>query len=105
MKQHGIGVGYKFPHDFEDHDVAQQYLPDKLQEAGRRYYVPTEQGVERQIGERMDARQAARSAGAPKRRKPSGPAVDSMRISSQVTRIREGARKELDETHKKDAAG
>ncbi len=104
MKQHGIGVGYKFPHDFEGHDVAQQYLPDKLQEAGRRYYVPTEQGVERQIGERMEARQAARAAGAPKARKPTGPAVDSMRIAGQVTRIREGARKTLDETQKKDAA-
>ena len=81
MKQHGIGVGYKFPHDFEGHDVAQQYLPDKLHEAGRRYYVPTEQGVERQIGERMEAREAARTAGPPKPRKPSGPAVDSMRIA------------------------
>ena len=104
MKQHGIGVGYKFPHDFEGHDVAQQYLPDKLQEAGRRYYVPTEQGVERQIGERMEAREAARAAGAPKPRKPTGPAVDSMRIAGQVTRIREGSRKTLDETQKKDAA-
>ncbi len=103
MKQHGIGVGYKFPHEFEGHDVAQQYLPDKLHEAGRRYYVPTEQGVERQIGERMEARQAARTAGPPKPRKPSGPAVDSMRIAGQVTRIREGARKTLDETQKKDA--
>ena len=30
MKQHGIGVGYKFPHDFEGDDVEQQYLPDEL---------------------------------------------------------------------------
>ena len=52
------------------HDVAQQYLPDKLHEAGRRYYYPTEQGVERQIGERMEGREAARTAGPPKPRKP-----------------------------------
>ena len=44
MKQHGIGVGYKFPHDFEGDDVEQQYLPDEL--VGRRYYVPDDQGHE-----------------------------------------------------------
>jgi putative ATPase len=103
MKQHGIGVGYKFPHDFEGHDVDQQYLPDKLQEAGRRYYVPTDQGVERQIGERMEAREVARAAGPPKPRKPPEPAIDSMRVSGQVTRIREGARKSLAETEQRDA--
>ena len=42
MKAHGIGVGYKFPHDFEGDDVEQQYLPDEL--VGRRYYVPGDQG-------------------------------------------------------------
>ena len=30
MKQHGIGVGYRYPHDFEGADVDQQYLPDAL---------------------------------------------------------------------------
>src|SRR4051812_38679979 len=30
MKQHGIGVGYRYPHEFEDADVDQQYLPDEL---------------------------------------------------------------------------
>ena len=30
MKQHGIGVGYQYPHDFEGADVEQQYLPDEL---------------------------------------------------------------------------
>ena len=35
MKQHGIGVGYRYPHDFEGADVDQQYLPDEL--ADRRY--------------------------------------------------------------------
>jgi putative ATPase len=34
MKQHGIGVGYVFPHDFEGDDIEQQYLPDQL--LGRR---------------------------------------------------------------------
>ncbi len=30
MRSHGIGVGYKLPHDYEDADVEQQYLPDAL---------------------------------------------------------------------------
>ena len=32
MKHHGIGVGYRYPHDFEGADVEQQYLPDELVE-------------------------------------------------------------------------
>ena len=32
--------GYKYPHDFPNHWVEQQYLPDAL--AGTRYYVPGE---------------------------------------------------------------
>ena len=105
MKSHGIGVGYRFPHDFEGHDVDQQYLPDKLHEAGRRYYVPTDQGHERQIAERMAARAAARDAGPPQRRKASGPAVDGMRVSGQASRTREAARSSLADTEKRDAQG
>ena len=52
MKAHGIGVGYKFPHDFEGDDIEQQYLPDEL--VGRRYYVPGDQGQEVQIAARME---------------------------------------------------
>ena len=29
--------GYKYPHDFKDHYVEQQYLPDDLKD--RQYYV------------------------------------------------------------------
>src|SRR3954467_15980888 len=65
MKQHGIGVGYRYPHDFEGADVDQQYLPDAV--ADRRYYLPTDQGYESTIASRMvaraDAREAAKSAG------------------------------------------
>ena len=57
MKQHGIGVGYQFPHDFEGDDVEQQYLPDEL--VGRRYYVPGDQGYEVTIAARMAAREEA----------------------------------------------
>src|SRR5215203_577905 len=65
MKQHGIGVGYRYPHDFEGADVDQQYLPDAV--AARRYYLPTDQGYEATIAGRMtaraDAREAAKAAG------------------------------------------
>src|SRR4029079_9769741 len=54
MKAHGIGVGYKFPHDFEGADVEQQYLPDLLKD--RRYYTPSDQGYEDHIAARMAAR-------------------------------------------------
>jgi len=47
----GHGQGYKYPHSFPGHHVAQQYLPDRLQ--GRRYYKPGELGNERQIAERL----------------------------------------------------
>jgi hypothetical protein len=69
MRQHGIGVGYKYSQDFEGADVDQQYLPDELVE--RRYYLPTDQGYEATIAGRQaaraEARDAARAAAAPGR--------------------------------------
>ena len=50
-KTFGHGVGYKYPHDFENHFVKQQYLPDKKFSA--RYYEPTAQGAEAQIKKRL----------------------------------------------------
>ena len=50
-KEHGYGKGYLYPHDFEDADVDQQYLPDAL--AGRVFYEPSDQGLEIKIGERL----------------------------------------------------
>ena len=43
MKQHGIGVGYRYSQDYEGADVDQQYLPDAI--LARRYYLPTDQGL------------------------------------------------------------
>ena len=43
----GIGVGYKYAHDFPGHYVEQQYLPDEA--SGMPYYVPSEQGCENEI--------------------------------------------------------
>jgi putative ATPase len=105
MKHHGIGVGYRFPHDFEGHDVDQQYLPDRLAEMGRRYYQPTEQGAERNIRERLDGLRAVRAAGPPKRRAATGPVVNGMKVGDGVTRAREAARRKIAETEKRDAGG
>ncbi len=102
MKHHGFGVGYRYPHDYEGHDIDQQYLPDEI--AGRRYYRPSDQGLERQLGERLERLRAARAEGPPKRRR-NGPTVDAMRTASQAMRLREANRKALAEQEKKDAQG
>ena len=51
-REYGYGKGYLYPHDFEGADVEQQYLPDEL--AGKVYYEPSDQGLEAQIGERLE---------------------------------------------------
>ena len=40
MKKEGYGVGYKYPHDYPNHWVEQQYLPDKM--IGTKYYIKDE---------------------------------------------------------------
>ena len=40
MQSEGYGVGYKYPHDYPNHEVEQQYLPDKM--LGTKYYTPDE---------------------------------------------------------------
>lgn len=47
--QMGRGTGYLYAHDFPNHYVEQQYLPDEL--VGRKFYIPSEQGYEKQIRE------------------------------------------------------
>ena len=44
-KDRGFGEGYKYPHDFGGY-VKQTYLPEKLIELNRKYYKPTENGME-----------------------------------------------------------
>ena len=45
-KQAGFGVDYKYPHNFEEGFVSQQYLPAGLK---KKYYVPTERGHEKNM--------------------------------------------------------
>ena len=51
MKQLNYGADYKYPHDFEEHFVEEQYLPTKLK--NRIYYKPTELGREKFLSERL----------------------------------------------------
>jgi putative ATPase len=50
-REQGYGKGYLYPHDFDDADVDQQYLPDDL--VGRVFYEPSDEGLELKIGERL----------------------------------------------------
>jgi putative ATPase len=45
----GHGLGYLYPHNFENHYVEQQYLPDGLTD--KVFYEPSENGYEKKIGE------------------------------------------------------
>jgi putative ATPase len=51
MRQMGYGRGYKYAHGYPDHFVKQQNLPLSLKR--RRYYVPTDQGYEKEIADRL----------------------------------------------------
>lgn len=45
----GHGEGYLYAHNYENHYVKQQYLPDELKD--RVFYIPSENGYEKQIKE------------------------------------------------------
>ena len=45
----GRGIGYKYAHDYPEHFVEQQYLPDEIR--GSRFYRPTDMGEEKRISE------------------------------------------------------
>lgn len=47
----GHGKGYKYPHDYPGHYVTQPYLPKELSSA--RYYHPSNEGREKQLGIRL----------------------------------------------------
>ncbi len=53
MKQHGKGVGYKYPHDFPGNIVQQEYRPKSIQK--NIYYEPGTEGFEKEVKRRIDA--------------------------------------------------
>ena len=60
MKELHYGEGYQYAHDAQDKLTDMQCLPDSLQ--GRHYYVPTEQGSEARVAERLVQIEAWRAA-------------------------------------------
>jgi putative ATPase len=52
MADLGYGKGYRYAHDFEEGVIGQQNLPDSL--SGRRYYQPTDRGLEADLRKRME---------------------------------------------------
>jgi len=53
MKELGYGKRYRYAHDEpEAYAAGEQYLPDEL--TGRRYYRPTNRGLESKIGEKLE---------------------------------------------------
>jgi putative ATPase len=57
----GHGVGYVYPHMFEDHFTPQQYLPKEL--LGTYFYKPSGVGYETQVADRLERwREAQRKA-------------------------------------------
>jgi putative ATPase len=59
MKGLGYGKGYQYAHDLESKVADMQCLPDNL--AGRVYYRPTSEGVEKRIRERLEEIRRQRS--------------------------------------------
>ena len=100
MKAHGIGVGYRSPHDYEGDDIEQQYLPDEL--VGRRYYFPNDQGYEATIAARMEGRARVREERP--RKKADRPNVPTASMGD-ATKASMESRKRLAETQKRDAGG
>jgi putative ATPase len=52
MKKLGYGRGYLYPHNYPGARVKQEYLPEKAK--GRIFYRPTERGLEKAIGMRIE---------------------------------------------------
>ena len=48
-KKLGHGEGYKYSHQYKDHFVEQEYIPEK-----RTYYEPTDIGYEKKIREYLE---------------------------------------------------
>ena len=61
-KAFGAGVGYRYPHAYAEHWVAQQYLPTGLQ--GQVFWQPGQLGWEGQRRQRLQQRRAAQLAAA-----------------------------------------
>jgi putative ATPase len=53
MKEMDYGKDYKYDHDYPEHFVEQQHLPDSLK--GKKFYTPSKFGYEKQVVARLKA--------------------------------------------------
>jgi putative ATPase len=53
MEKLGYGKGYRYAHNFPDHIVEQEHMPEELR--GKKYYSPSDSGHEEEIKQRMQA--------------------------------------------------
>ncbi len=53
MREVGYGKGYEYAHDYPEKTASMPCLPESLR--NRRYYLPTEEGFEQRLRERLDA--------------------------------------------------
>ena len=96
-KRLGHGEGYQYAHDHPEHFVAQDYLG-----ADKRYYEPTEQGVEKKIKERVEkwraqfAKSAANAQIATQARDRAGRMQNTIREAKQALRKSSLRRAETD---------
>jgi putative ATPase len=56
----GHGKGYQYPHSFDEHFVAQNYLPRGI--SGMTFYTPSNVGYEQAVAERLERWRAAQRA-------------------------------------------
>ncbi len=60
MKEIGYGKDYKYPHNYRDHFVIEQYLPEALK--GKKFYFPGQEGFEKDIAVRLKSWWSSRSS-------------------------------------------
>jgi len=51
MKDIGYGKEYRYPHDYDNNFIAENYLPEELK--GSQFYFPSENGQEKNLKERL----------------------------------------------------
>ena len=71
MKDLDYGKDYQYAHNHDNGYVpGEKYLPDELE--GNQYYFPTDRGLEKKIGEKLDYLRSLDDTGAPNKNKDNG---------------------------------
>jgi len=52
MEKLGYGKNYQYPHDFPQHFVTENYLPEGVKQ--RKYYTPGDLGFEEELKKRIE---------------------------------------------------